>query len=94
MTKIQNIGILTSGGDSQGMNACIRAITRAGIANKMNVFGIYDGFNGLIDNEIKQLTYTSVSNIIQRGGTILGTSRSNRFFKKDDRQIAYNNLKS
>ena len=93
MTKVRNIGILTSGGDAPGMNACIRSVTRMGIANGYGVFGIYDGFNGLIDNEIEPLEYSSVSNIIQRGGTILGTARSERFLKKEYRQQAYQNLK-
>lgn len=93
MTKVQNIGVLTSGGDAPGMNACIRAITRMAIANHINVFGINDGFNGLIDNEMNVITYTDVSNIIQRGGTILGTARSERFLKKKYREVAFQNLK-
>ena len=93
MSKIQNIAVLTSGGDAQGMNACIRAVVRMGIAEKMKVFGVIDGFNGLIDNHINELAYQDVSNIIQRGGTILGTARSERFLEKKYRNIAFENLK-
>ncbi|MDX1349294.1 MAG: ATP-dependent 6-phosphofructokinase [Putridiphycobacter sp.] len=93
MTKIQNIGVLTSGGDSPGMNACIRAIVRQGLSSGLSVFGIYDGFNGMIDNHIKKLVYGDVSNIIQRGGTILGTARSERFLDAAFRKVAFENLK-
>ena len=92
MAKIQNIGILTSGGDAPGMNACIRAVVRQGIAKNFKVFGIYDGFNGMIDNSIKELKYQDVSNIIQRGGTILGTARSERFLDHQYRAIAFKHL--
>lgn len=93
-TNIQNIAVLTSGGDSPGMNACIRAVVRAGIYHKINVFGVFDGFNGLIDNNFKSMDYHAVSNIISRGGTILGTERSERFLEEKYRTIAINNLKS
>ncbi len=92
MTKIQNIAILTSGGDSQGMNACIRSVTRKAIAENISVFGVLDGFNGLIDNDLKKMDYKSDSNIIQRGGTVLGSARSKRFLKKKYRKLAYDNL--
>jgi len=92
-TNIQNIAVLTSGGDSPGMNACIRAVVRAGVYHNFKVFGAYDGFNGLIDDYFKDMNYHSVSNIISRGGTILGTERSQRFFEEQYRAIAYKNLK-
>lgn len=94
MTKIQNIGVLTSGGDAPGMNACIRAIVRQGIHDGFQVFGVYDGFNGLIDGEISKLEYEAVSNIIHRGGTILRTARSERFLEEKYRLKAFENLKS
>lgn len=65
------IGILTSGGDASGMNAAIRAVTRAAIFNGFKVKGIYRGYEGLIAGEVKELTTEDVSSIIQRGGTIL-----------------------
>ena len=79
MGKINCIGILTSGGDAPGMNAAIRAVTRAGIAAGLKVKGIYRGYEGLINNEIQDFTTENVSNIIQRGGTILKTARSKEF---------------
>lgn len=92
MLKIQNIAVLTSGGDSPGMNACIRAIVRAAIYHGIGAFGVLDGFNGLIQNNFKKLDYDSVSNIIQRGGTILGTARSADFFSHDSRKLAHQHL--
>jgi 6-phosphofructokinase 1 len=89
---MKNIAILTSGGDSPGMNASIRAIVRAGIFHNRRVFGIYRGYDGLIDNEIKELNSTDVSNIIQRGGTILKSARSERFMHPEFRKIAFENL--
>lgn len=77
--KIRAIGILTSGGDSPGMNCAIRAITRAGIEAGLKVYGIKRGYAGLINNEIEELTKRSVGNIIQKGGTILYTSRCPEF---------------
>ena len=76
MGKIKTIGILTSGGDSPGMNAAIRAVTRAGIYNQFNIKGIYRGYEGLIHDEVKTFTTEDVSGIITRGGTILKTARS------------------
>ena len=93
-SKIQNIAVLTSGGDSPGMNACIRAIVRASLYHNLKPFGIYDGFNGLIKNEIKEMKYKDVSNILQYGGTILGTARCKEFHELDQRKIAYENLKA
>ena len=92
MGKIKCIGILTSGGDAPGMNAAIRAITRAGIASGLTVKGIYRGYEGLINNEIKEFTTENVSNIIQRGGTILKTARSKDFMTPEGRAKAYENM--
>ena len=69
MKKDEYIGILTSGGDASGMNAAIRAVTRAAIFNGFKVKGIYRGYEGLIAGEVKELTTEDVSSIIQRGGT-------------------------
>lgn len=92
MGKINCIGILTSGGDAPGMNAAIRAITRAGIADGLKVKGIYRGYEGLINNEIQDFTTENVSNIIQRGGTILKTARSKEFLTPEGRKKAYDNM--
>lgn len=91
-TNIKSIGVLTSGGDSPGMNAAIRAVTRAAIFNGMRVFGIYRGFKGLITDEIEEFKTNSVSNIIQRGGTILKTARSDEFKTEEGRKKAYGNM--
>ena len=89
MGKIKTIGILTSGGDSPGMNAAIRAVTRAGICNGFTIKGIYRGYDGLIKDEVKVLTTEDVSGIITRGGTILKTARSKEFTTPEGRQKAY-----
>ena len=94
METIKCIGILTSGGDAPGMNAAIRAVTRSAIFNGWKVKGIYRGYEGLINNNIKDLTTESVSNIIQRGGTILKTARSKEFMTPEGRKKAYENLKA
>ena len=92
MTKIKTIGVLTSGGDAPGMNAAIRAVTRAGIRNGFNIKGIYRGFEGLINDDIKPFTTENVSGIIMQGGTILKTARSVEFTTEEGRQKAYNNI--
>ncbi|MBR0333862.1 MAG: 6-phosphofructokinase [Bacteroidales bacterium] len=94
MSNITCIGLLTSGGDAPGMNAAIRAVTRAAIYNGWKVKGIYRGYEGLINNEIKDLSTESVSNTIQRGGTILKTARSKEFMTVEGRRKAYENMKA
>ena len=89
MSKIKTIGILTSGGDAPGMNAAIRAVTRAGIYNGLKIKGIYRGYEGLIHDEVKEMTTEDVSGIITRGGTILKTARSEEFTTVEGRQKAY-----
>lgn len=79
MAKIKTIGVMTSGGDAPGMNAAIRAVTRAGICNGLNIKGIYRGYDGLIKGEVKSFTTENVSGIIYTGGTILKTARSKEF---------------
>lgn len=91
-SSIKCIGVLTSGGDAPGMNAAIRAVTRAVIFNGMRVFGIYRGYKGLISDEIEEFKTNSVSNIIQQGGTILKTARSAEFMTTEGRKTAYENM--
>lgn len=93
MAKIKNVGILTSGGDSPGMNAAIRASVRALIYNDMVPFGIRHGYQGMIKGQIKELKSHHVSNIIQRGGTILKSARCKEFRTVEGRQQAYEQLK-
>ena len=93
MANIKCIGILTSGGDAPGMNAAIRAVTRSAIFAGFKVKGIYRGYRGLITDEIQEFTTANVSNIIQRGGTILKTARCKEFQTPEGRQLAYDNLK-
>jgi len=93
MGKIKKIGVLTSGGDSPGMNAAIRGVTRTAIYNGLEVVGIHRGYQGMIDASFQPMQSYSVSNIIQRGGTILKTARCEAFRTPEGRQQAYNNLK-
>ncbi|MBS1638565.1 MAG: 6-phosphofructokinase [Bacteroidetes bacterium] len=90
--KVTKIGVLTSGGDSPGMNAAIRAVVRTGLYNGLEVFGIVRGYSGMIDDDIIPMNGRSVANIIQRGGTILKTARSQEFMTAEGRAIAYENL--
>ena len=94
MATLKCIGILTSGGDAPGMNAAIRAVTRAARYNDWAVKGIMRGYKGLITGEIEDFHSNSVSNIIQRGGTILKTARCSEFMSAEGRQLAYNNMKA
>jgi 6-phosphofructokinase 1 len=90
---MKRIGVFTSGGDSPGMNACIRASVRTAISMDILPFGIKEGYNGMIGNQIFQMEASSVANIIQYGGTILKSSRSEAFFTKEGRAVAAENLK-
>ena len=92
MAKIKTIGILTSGGDAPGMNAAIRAVTRSAIYNGFNVKGIYRGYDGLINDEIKTFTTENVSGIIGTGGTMLKTARSKEFMTEEGRQKAFETI--
>ena len=92
MAKIKTIGIMTSGGDAPGMNAAIRAVTRAGICNGFNIMGIYRGYDGLINDEIIPFTTENVSGIILNGGTILKTARSKEFMTPEGKKKAYDNM--
>jgi 6-phosphofructokinase 1 len=93
MAKIKKIGVLTSGGDAPGMNAAIRAVVRTAIFNGLNVTGILQGYQGIIDSLFEPLKSFSVSDIIQRGGTILKTARCEEFRSPAGRKKAYINLK-
>ena len=90
---IKRIAVLTSGGDSPGMNAAIRAVVRNSVYNKVVCFGIYQGFQGMIDDEFAELGARSVRNLINRGGTFLKSARSEEFKTKEGRAKAYENLK-
>ena len=92
MARIKTIGVLTSGGDAPGMNAAIRAVTRAGICNGFKIMGVFRGYDGLINDEIKPFTTENVSGIIMSGGTILKTARSKEFQTPEGRQKAYDNM--
>jgi 6-phosphofructokinase 1 len=91
--KISRIGVLTSGGDSPGMNAAVRAVVRTGIYNGLEVFGIRRGYQGLIEDDIFSMDSRSVANIIQRGGTILKSARSQEFRTPEGRTKAAEVLK-
>ena len=90
---IKKIGILTSGGDSPGMNAAIRSVTRVALKNGIEVYGIRDGFKGLIDKKFYKFQKSSVSEIMSRGGTILGSARFNEFKQQEIQQKAVDILK-
>ena len=92
MAKVKTIGILTSGGDAPGMNAAVRAVTRAGIYNGFSIKGIYRGYEGLLTGDIKTFTTENVSGIIDKGGTILKTARSKAFMTKEGKEKAYENI--
>jgi 6-phosphofructokinase 1 len=90
--KISKIGVFTSGGDAPGMNAALRAVVRAAIYYNKEVFGIMQGYEGMIDGDIVKLGARSVGNIIQRGGTILKSARSEEFRTKEGREKAFQSL--
>ena len=90
---IKRIGVLTSGGDSSGMNAAIRGVVRGAIYNGLKVFGIYQGFEGLIKGDVRELSSRDVGGIINHGGTILFTARSKLFLTKEGRKKAFENYR-
>ena len=89
---IQRIAVLTSGGDSPGMNACVRAVVRTAINYRLEVYGILRGYQGMVDGEFVLMNASSVANIIHRGGTMLKTARSNDFMTKKGMLAAKENL--
>lgn len=92
-SKVTRIGVLTSGGDSPGMNAAVRAVVRTGIYHELEVFGIMRGYQGMMEDDIQQMNTRSVANIIQRGGTVLKTARCKEFLEYEGRKKAYENLR-
>lgn len=90
---MQRIGLLTSGGDSPGMNACIRAVVRKAIYHGLEVIGIKRGYNGFIEADMVPMHLSSVADIIHRGGTILHTARSDQFLTPEGRAKAYENVR-
>ncbi|MGK7390677.1 MAG: 6-phosphofructokinase [Candidatus Cyclobacteriaceae bacterium M2_1C_046] len=92
--NIQRIGVFTSGGDAPGMNAAIRAVVRACIFYKKEVYGIYRGYEGMIEGDIQKMHARSVSNILQRGGTTLKSARSQEFRTPEGRKKAYEALQN
>ncbi|MEF8809754.1 MAG: 6-phosphofructokinase [Bacteroidales bacterium] len=93
MTKFRKIGVLTSGGDAPGMNAAIRAVTRTALYHEISVVGIKNGYQGMIMGQFMELESYMVGDIIQRGGTILKSARSEEFKTEEGRKKAYENLK-
>ena len=93
-SKIKKIGVITSGGDSPGMNAAIRAVVRTCAYLKVQCVGIYRGYEGMIEGDFKDMDARSVNNIINKGGTILKSARSREFRTKEGRQKAYDNLRA
>lgn len=93
MKKVNNIAVLTSGGDAPGMNAAVRAVVRTGIYHHLNVFGVMYGYRGMLTGDIFPMESKSVANIIQRGGTVLKTARCKEFYEAEGRKKAYENLK-
>ena len=91
--KVSRIAVLTSGGDSPGMNAAVRAVVRTGLYYGLEVYGIMRGYQGLIEDDIFKMESRSVANIIQRGGTILKTARCKEFYEPEGRKKAYAILK-
>jgi 6-phosphofructokinase 1 len=90
---MKKIALLTSGGDAPGMNAAIRAVVRTALYHKLDIYGIRRGYQGMIEGDIYKMDTTSVSNIIQRGGTILKTARSKEFMTLEGREKAFHQLK-
>lgn len=91
---MKRVAVFTSGGDAPGMNACIRAVVRGGLHYGLEMFGIIRGYNGMIKGDIIPLSSQSVSNIVQRGGTILKSARSKEFMTPEGRKKGYDQLKA
>jgi 6-phosphofructokinase 1 len=89
---MKKVAIMTSGGDAPGMNACVRAAVRGAVYHGIDIYGIYRGYDGMIEGDIVKLKSHSVSNIIQKGGTILKSARSEEFKTKEGRKKAFEHL--
>lgn len=94
MKNSKTIAVLTSGGDSPGMNAAVRAVVRTALHNDLKVVGVRYGYRGLIENDMVEMNQTAVSNIIQQGGTILKSARSEEFRSEEGRKKAFENIKA
>ncbi|MCG8430751.1 MAG: 6-phosphofructokinase, partial [Candidatus Omnitrophica bacterium] len=86
--SLKRIGVLTSGGEGSGMNAAVRSVVRTSLSNQCEIYGVYRGFAGLLNDEVEPLNHRSVSNIINRGGTILKTSRCPEFMSEEGQRRA------
>ena len=93
-TVTKNLAVLTSGGDAQGMNAAVRAVVRTALDRGMNVYAIYEGYQGMVDggDRIRKMTWDSVGGILQKGGTVIGTARCDDFRTREGRRQAARNL--
>src|SRR4051812_22095256 len=94
MPSVKKIAVLTSGGDAPGMNAAIRAVTRGALARGWEVFGVHNGYQGLLENALQPLQARNVGGIIQSGGTVLGSARCPEFAEPAGRAKALAHLKS
>ncbi|MBU6145181.1 MAG: 6-phosphofructokinase [Paenibacillaceae bacterium] len=94
MVAVQSIAVLTSGGDSQGMNAAVRAVVRSALAHGVRVYAVQRGYHGLIQGDIREMDARSVGDIIQRGGTILQTARSKEFMTREGQEVAAAHLRA
>jgi len=92
MNNIKRIAVFTSGGDAPGMNAAVRAVVRTAVYHDLHVYGIYRGYDGMVNGDVKRLEVGDVANIIQRGGTVLKTARSEAFRTPEGRKQAYETL--
>ena len=92
MTSIKRIGVFTSGGDAPGMNAAVRAVVRTAAYHDLHTYGIFKGYAGMIEGDIRRLEKSDVGNIIHRGGTLLKTARSEEFRTPEGRKIAYEQI--
>ena len=92
MSSVKRIAVFTSGGDAPGMNAAIRSVVRTAVHHDLHIYGIMRGYDGMVNGEIRRLEVGDVANIIQRGGTILKTARSEAFMTKEGRKQAYDTL--
>ncbi|MDR3791966.1 MAG: ATP-dependent 6-phosphofructokinase [Terracidiphilus sp.] len=90
---MRSIAVLTSGGDAPGMNAAIRAVVRTGEARGLNVYGVHQGYSGLVEGDFKRMGARDVSNLIQRGGTVLGSARCMEFQTEEGRELAIRRMK-
>src|SRR5262252_9071567 len=94
MTGLKKIAVLTSGGDAPGMNAAVRAVTRGALSRGWEVFGVHNGYSGLLEDAFKPMQARDVGGIIQTGGTVLGSARSAEFAEPPGRAKALSNLRN